>query len=657
MEREQVNLAAIMFTDIVGYTSLTGSDEDLAFKLLDQHRRIVRPIIIAHNGKEVKTIGDAFLVEFGSAVEATQCAYDIQEALYNFNSARRRSEKITLRIGIHLGDVIHSNDDVYGDAVNVGSRIEKLSEPGGICISRQVYDSVRGKMHDLKFESLGVQQMKNVKNEVEVFKVEMPWDITSSLEYRKESEEGQPKNRIAVLPFVNIGSEKSDEFFADGLTEELISRLSQTKDLRVIARTSAMNYKNVREKKVRDIARELGVGTIVEGSVRKAGNKIRVSVQAVNGVNEEHIWSSTYDRNLDDIFEIQSDIATKVSESFSSNFSGTTQKQIQASWEKEETQNVTAYTYFLRARNLLYGESESSVRQALELFRRAIEEDPNFARAYVGRAQSYQSLSYFGHEPWLESVRKAEADAKKALELDPYLAEAHATMAHVHFALDEFGPAEEEAKKAVELNPSLADAYDALGHLEWIKGHLKEATKLYETAHKLDPLKEEFVGMLDEMYFEAGREADALKLLSDVEHLFPQMVYASLTAYYSTKHDFLKAREFLEKFRLAGGDQLVVSNLESLIAAYAGEKEKALEIVSRLEKNSPKDTIQPWFLGGIYNALGDMDKFFECMNLAMDEHAVPLGNLVNSPLYEKARKDPRMQKLLERFDLKVDLPQ
>lgn len=647
-----------MFTDIVGYTSLTESNESLALKLLDEHRRIVRPLISVHNGKEVKTMGDAFLVEFTSAAEATKCAFEIQESLYRFNSKRKPTERILLRIGIHLGDVIHSDKDVYGDAVNVASRIERLSDPGGITVSRQVYDSVRNKLRDVKFDSLGLRQMKNVENALEVFRVAMPWEQESpSLHYNLRDEEAQPKNRIAVLPFVNIGSDPSDEYFADGLTEELIARLSQAKELRVIARTSAMNYKNNREKKLRDIGRELGAGTVIEGSVRRAGTKVRVTVQVVNAENEEHLWSSTYDRNLDDIFEIQTDIATKVADSFSSNLAPLMIKQIRESQEKEETEDVTAYTYYLRGRHLFYGESESSVRQALEFFNKAIEEDPTFARAFVGRAQCYLSLPDFAHFPFVEGARRAEADVKTALGLDPDLGEAHATLSAVRFALDEFAAAEAEARKAVELNPSLADAYYSLGHLKWITGHTEESTKLFETAYKLDPLKEENMMMLGEMYLEQGREEDALKIWSSADNLFPQASYGAITMYYLFKHDYSKATEYFEKFSLAAGSDSVFSlGLEGLIAAYKGDKDNALEMIARIERSAGQDTTAVSSVGYIYYALGDLDKFFEYMNRSMEIHALPLGPLVNSPVYANARKDPRLLKLLAKLDLKIDLP-
>jgi adenylate cyclase len=655
LEREQVNLAAIMFTDIVGYTSLTESDEPLALKLLEDHRHVVRPLVSAHNGREVKTIGDAFLIEFASAAEATRCAVEIQGALEESNSRLEPEERILLRIGIHLGDIIHSGGDVYGDAVNVASRIEKLAEPGGVCVSRQVYDSVRGKLRDVQFESVGARQVRNVESVLEVFRIVLPHAArgASPLYAVRPGEEPQPRNKIAILPFVNIGPDSSDEYFADGLTEELISKLSQAKDLRVVARTSAMSYKNERQKKARDIGRELGAGTIVEGSVRKSGAKVRVTVQVVNAVNEEHLWAETYDRNLDDIFAIQSDIAARVAESFTSNLAPLLREAGQ-----EETNDVTAYTYYLRGRYLFHGESEASVNQALEFFNKAIEEDPNFARAYVGRAECLLALEMFGTVPWVETSERAEADVRRALELDPDLPEAHAMLSQVKYTLDEFAEAEQEARRALELNPSLADAYLALGRLKWVTGHLAECTGLLETAYKLDPLKDENIWMLAEVYMEQRREADALELWSAADRLYPQLTYSTLCVYYALKRDFARADEFLEKFKLAaGGESTTFIRVdEAFIAAYKGDGVKARELIRQIEETSSPDRSLATPLGMIYYALGDLDKFFEYMNRAMDIHALSLGVLVNSPIYAEARRDPRMAALLGRLDLKIDLP-
>jgi adenylate cyclase len=647
---EQINLAAVMFTDIVGYTSLVENDEELALKLLDEHRKIVRPLISAHNGKEVKTMGDAFLVEFSSAVEAAKCAIEIQRSLFKFNSKRSPEQRVLLRIGIHLGDVVHSNNDVYGEAVNFASRLQSISEPGGVCVSRQFYESVRSKMRELEFKNLGTRKLKNIVDPVELFQIIIPQVEESMSSRDNEPDLQQPRNRIAILPFVNISPDNSDEFFADGLTEELISRLSQAKDLRVIARTSAMNYKNNKEKKIKDIGRELGAGTIIEGSVRKAGNKVRVSVQVVNAGNEEHMWSSTYDRNLDDIFEIQSDIASKVVESFSSNLAPLIRGEKHG--EERETQNVTAYTYFLRARHLLHNENLSSVNQAFELFSRAIQEDPSFARAYVGRAECYLYLTGYAQLPFSEGSKKAEAECIKAIELDPELAEAHAQLSRVKYQLDEFDASKAEAKKAVELNPSHSDAYHALGHLAMIRREAAEGVRLFETAHKLDPLKEHTVEMLGESYVFAGREEEAIKLWESTMQLFPETAYAGLIEYYMMKGDNVKAGESLEKLRsVAVGNLSYIVGLEGRIAALKGEREKALDCIAKIEHSSGGDTVAVNYVGFIYYALGDMDKFFEYMNRSIDNHSLPGQMLRNSPAFANARMDPRYRKLLEREGL------
>jgi adenylate cyclase len=303
IQGEPRRLAAVMFTDIVGFTALAQKNESLSLSLLREYRKLARSAIRKQAGREIKTIGDAILVEFPSALGAVRCACEMQQAIRERNLSVSEDKQLGVRVGVHLGDVVDDQGDIAGDAVNVASRIESLAEPLGVCITRHVYDHVRNKV-DLKFQTLGPKKLKNVSESLEVFKMEMPW---------QEPEEiiDYPAFRVAVLPFANISPNPNDEYFADGLTEELIDKLSQMSQFQVIARTSIMNYKK-KELSVSQIGQELKVGSVVEGSVRKFENKIRVTAQLINCNSEVHLWSSRYDRQLGDIFEVQSEIAEEV---------------------------------------------------------------------------------------------------------------------------------------------------------------------------------------------------------------------------------------------------------------------------------------------------------------------------------------------------------
>jgi adenylate cyclase len=440
MSGEQRRLAAIMFTDLVGYTALTQKNEALAMQLLEEHRRIVRPLFPKHSGREVKTIGDAFLVEFGSALEATRCAFDIQQSLSELNSGRSPDKRVLLRVGIHLGDVIHDQNDVYGDAVNIASRIEPLASPGGICVSEQVYDQIKNKF-EFPLSSLGEKNLKNVGEPVEVFRVILPW------EKKSESESSLEKTRLAVLPFTNMSPDPNDQYFADGITEEIISIVSGISGLSVISRTSVMGYKGT-TKKLGEIGRELDVGSILEGSFRKAGNRIRVTAQLIDVAGDKHLWAQNYDKTLDDIFAVQSEIAEKVAGELKIRLVESEKRTL----EKKPTENTEAYTFFLRGRELYREETETSLRQAISLFEKAIELDPKFARAYVGLAECHQWLANYGHEPYDISLSIVKTSLERAIGLDPNLPEAHASLSEMFFNIDDLPDSEAEARKALELN-------------------------------------------------------------------------------------------------------------------------------------------------------------------------------------------------------------
>jgi adenylate cyclase len=619
-------LAAIMFTDIVGYSALTQNNESLAMKLLERHRELIRPVLSRYNGLEIKTIGDAFLVEFGSALQGVECAFDIQKTLHEFSDSS--SDQMNVRIGIHVGDVIHSRGDVYGDAVNIASRIEPLAKKGGICISGQVFDQVRNKV-SYRMTKLEIAPLKNIALNIDVYKVDLPWEADTGGTATLRTD------RIAVLPFVNISPDPNDEFFADGLTEELIANLSLVKGLKVIARTSVMNYKK-KEKNVSEIGKELGVGTIVEGSVRKVANRIRVTVQLIDVNSEEHLWASNYDRSLDDVFAVQSDIASRVTESIPNSLVKTRPIKAQA-----DTEDVRAYMYYLQGRQLVHSSVEEPLRQSLHLFEMALQLDRFFPRAYVGIAQAYASLGLWNFIGWDESCKKAKAAVEKALEMNPQLPEAHSLLAQLAYMEDNLEECAREARIAIEKNPNLADAYLNLGESIALSGDVKEWVTLLQTAYQLDPLSPQIIRRLGYALFFSGKIDEALDHWNRTLHLDPYTAYRGLTDYYISIGDYDQAEKAireLEKIQPYGENTLL--NI-GYLAALRGDRKKADEIIQKLAENYPKGSAISGSIGLIYFALGDLDKFFELMYQSVENHTLPASNLLRSPLFVAARKDAR----------------
>jgi adenylate cyclase len=624
-----------MFTDLVGYTALTHRNEALAMQLLEEHRRLVRPFFPKHNGREVKTIGDAFLVEFDSALEAARCAFDVQQSLNELNSGRPQDRSVMLRIGVHLGDVIHAEKDVYGDAVNIASRIEPLASPGGICVSQQVYDQIKNKF-EFPLSSIGERSLKNVSEPVEVFRVVLPW------EKKSESESGHEKTRIAVLPFTNMSSNPEEGYFADGVTEELITSLSGVRQLTVIARTSVMGYKGT-TKKVREIGRELEVGSLLEGSVRKAGNKVRITAQLIDAATEGHVWAQNYDRQLDDVFAIQSEIAEKVAGELRIRLVDSEKRTL----EKKSTENTEAYTCFLRGRELYKEETEISYRQALSLFEKAIELDPGFARAYVGVADCHQWLIGIGYESDDIARPIVKTSLERAIELDPNLPEAHASLCGMYFNADDSVSAEAEARRALELNPSLPDPHNMLSELAALRGDQGEMVSHMEAAYRLDPIRPHLIWLLGTVYLYVGREEEALELWKKTEQLAPAAGYRGMVEYYLTKGNIEKAKEFHAKAEKLEPTRPWLIWTSGAIAAMEGNRDGALQAIKKIQdaKIGPMGLN---FTGYVRYALSDFDSFFECMNRALETHNLVTLILMYSPLLAKARTDPRYQELVER---------
>jgi TolB-like protein/lipoprotein NlpI len=630
-------LAAIMFTDIVGYTSLTQSDERQAMEVLKRHNDILRPVFQRHRGKEVKSIGDSFLLEFASALDATSCAVELQTRLHDYNASTEPDWRFSVRVGVHLGDVIHGDGDVFGDAVNIASRIEPLAAPGGICVSEEVYAQVRNKA-DVSFEKLESRPLKNVNQQIGVYRVVMPWERTAPAE-RTEFD----RRRVAVLPLISMITDPNDQYFADGMTEELITSLSKVKDLTVIARTSVMRYKGA-SKSVSEIGAELNAGTVLEGSVRKAGTRVRITVQLIDVQSEGHRWAENYDRQLDDVFAIQSEIAEMVARELRVQLVESERRQL----EKRDTESTEAYTCFLQGREMMRERSEPGLRRALGLFERTLVLDPTFARAHSGLASCYVWLANDGYEAYEQMLPKAEIAVNKALRLDPELGEAHATLALIHFLGDDVDGCEAEARRAIELNPSLPDAYQYLSNVTLLRGQTDEGLKLSEAAYQLDPGAPAIVWRLGRFYFYLGRETDALQFWDRTEQLAPAGTHRMRTEYYLSRGDIEKAKEHYSMASKLEPSNFWVGWMGGFIAAQTGDREGALKAIRTIEERG-KSAYDLNGIGFVLYALGDLDSYFVYMNKATDQHLVQYYYVMYCPLFAKGRVDPRYAALVEKI--------
>ena len=636
MSGTERRLAAIMFTDMVGFTALTQSDEAQSLEVLGRHDRLLRPIFSRFHGREVKTIGDSFQVEFDSALDATNCSVEVQSFLHDYNISSRDEWKITLRIGVHLGDVVHKDGDVFGDAVNIASRLAPLAEPEGVCISEQVFDQVRNKVSQ-RLVKLEPRDLKGVRFPIDIYKVAMSWERVPAT-----SPEG--KNRVAVLPFANMSPDPNDEYFADGMTEELIGRLAQVKSLRVISRTSVMKYKG-EKKGALDVGRELNAGSLIEGSVRKAGNRVRVNVQLIDGGTEEHLWSSHYDGSLDDIFAVQSEIAEKVA--------GELKVQLLASEkaavEKRPTTDTAAYTDYLQGRQLLQKLGEPPLRDALGLFQRAVDRDPSFARAYAGMADCHILLAGRGYITIQDAIEKGREAARRAVDLDPGLAEAHYALAKVMYQADDDDGTTRELRRALELNPSLAEDHLFLADVSASQGDAGEMVWAAEKAYQLDPLSPPAIQWLGMAYFYVGRGEEAMEHWKKTLHLEPYRTYRCMFDYHVCKGDYLSAEEAVKQLEKLGPTMMITYLNRGYLAALTGDIRTANEMIAKLDPGKGLGVVS--YAGFVHYALGDMDTFFECELRAADEHALKVAEFRLSPLFEKVRGDPRFGEVLRHSGL------
>jgi len=632
-----------MYTDIVGYTTLGQRNESLSLAVVDEQRKLLRPIFKKHNGREVKAMGDAFLVELPSALDAVRCAFDIQRTTREFNISLPEEQRIHLRVGVHLGDVIESKGDISGDAVNVASRIEPLAEDGGVCLSRQVYDHVKNKF-ELPLISLGLQPLKNVSTSVEVYKIVMPWG-----EGKTAPSSGLDKKRVAVLPFVNMSPDPADGYFAEGMTEELITTLSKIRELSVISRTSVMQY-SLNPKPVTAIAQELRTGTILEGSVRKSGDRIRIAIQMIDAGEDKHVWAENYDRSLEDVFGIQSDISQSVAQELRVQLLGDERKRL----ETIPTRDTTAYILFLKGRNFVNDRGREAFLKAKSYFEGAIKRDPNYASAYAGLSDCYHLMENWGFLEPKAAWSKASEYATKALELDDTLAEAHASMAMALSVQDwDWDGSEKEYKRALDLNPSYATAH------HWYAVHLLQAQKKWQEnlrqmqeAARLDPYSGVIGTNLGWALFLAGRREEGIKRLRSVLDTSPDFAYAhfslgeTLVSAGSVEEGTSEIRKALDLSQMAEPKAMMV--YACIAAGKRKDAEKAFEELVEISKE--KYVPDTWFAVA-YGALGDKVQAIKRFERAIRNHNSSVAENVNKPYFDSLRTETGFHDLLNEIGL------
>ena len=511
--RVERRLAAILAADVVGYSRQMGADEAGTLAALKRHREtIFNPAVAAHNGRIVKLIGDGAIVEFGSVVDAVNCALSVQRSGASLPGAAARQPTIVLRIGINLGDVIIEDDDIYGEGVNIAARLEPLAEPGGICVSSIVHESI-GNRIDVRFQDGGDISVKNIDRPVRVWKWH-PAATTFSAAHSNaaKSEPNSATASIAILPFANMSGDPEQEYFSDGITEDIITDLSKIAGLTVIARNSSFTYKG-RSVDVRTIGRELGVLSVLEGSIRRAGQRVRITAQLVDAATGGHLWAERYDRDLTDIFEVQDDVTHRIVDALKVTLSPAEKARL----ADVKASNIAAYDCVLRGREFMLGKDKTreTFEQAIKFFKKAVELDPNYSQAYacLGFGHMFNYQNRWSDDPD-SSLPIAKQYARQAIEQDPNEPLARCVSALAASYERDLDLAKSEIEIAISLNPNLALAHNIRGTILNFSGQPLEAIPEIELAMRLDPaLSPQFLHFLGLANLLAGKYETAAALL------------------------------------------------------------------------------------------------------------------------------------------------
>lgn len=633
-------LSCIMFSDIVGYTSLMSNDESLAIKTLDENRYIHKTAISKNNGEFIKELGDGVMAIFNTATDAVQAACEI-------HVASEKNKHLNIRIGLHLSEIIYDNGDIFGDGVNIAARIEPTAPPGGIHISHEVHTNLYNKS-GLESNFVGEFELKNVKHGIKIYEViasdEFKKDLSKNVSDFNDRKVEDDKKSIAVMPFVNLTNDPDQDYFCEGIADDILIPLSNIKELKIVGRKSSFQFKNSKLSE-KEIGTLLNVNHILEGSVRRSGNRLRINAILFNIPSDSQIWAERYDRELTDIFEIQDDIATQITQQLKVNLFQNN--------KRTHLVNMEAYEMLLKGR--YYEEMYlQGFDKALTCYTRAIEIDPNYAEAYSALANlHFLYTMHLIHSPH-EGFKKTRYYAEKALSLNKEIAAAHFTLGQVYFWFDwDFEKAKIQYNKAAKASVPFFSTgvtidpwYHAFVEGDY-EGAVNSTLKIIET----DPLSI-FSQYLLSCYLTWGkRPTRARDVLNNMLKMVPNYSDAQrLLAYNSfiegdSKRAVEEARKAVEMSYGLGWSQITLG----IVLAQDGQEEEANEILNNLKQSKDKANISPLGIGLIYTYLNDFDNAFKYLEEAITYKDQWMVSLKYGPEYEPLRSDPRFDALIKKI--------
>lgn len=674
-KRSQRRLAAILFTDIEGYTAMMQSDEQLAIATVKRHQKVLHREVKAHDGEVYQEYGDGSLSIFGSALDAVNCAYAIQKELLH-------EPKVPLRTGIHIGEIYMEDGKLYGDGVNLASRIESIGQAGTVFFSRHVFEKLRNHK-EFMMTPVGTFRFKNVDVPMQVYALTNP-DITTPdtrhisgkietesnrrlLRYigaavlaicavialglwlnPKSSGSGfagwEGKKSIAVLPFENLSGDAGEEFFTVGITEDILTQLSKVGELKVISRESSMKYRES-DKPLKTVARELGVMSLLKGSVRRFQNKVRISVQLINPETETYVWAEDYDREIEDILNVQREVAMEVTRELQINLTPVVRGQ----FKKRGHVNPEAYVNYQRGQDVMKRSSGTmeEVKRAEEYFKAAIREDPDFALAHIGLADAYLEYMFWHRAPADEIIPKARETALRAQEIDPDMGECYAVLGSIE--LYSFNPEEAEPllRKAIELSPNYSQAYERLAWVLFFQGKDEEFFEMMNTAHELDPLSTKYKGAASYAYYARGQFEEGIAALKQYLELFPDdnFLLWNLGYLYVGNGDYQKAIDVLRKRTIGTETNWILG------AAYArsGQMEKAQEILEYHLERKETGYVPDFIIAYLHLVLEDYDQALDYLEKSMQDGSDTffLWSVKYDHIWNPLRSNPRFQEIMK----------